>query len=283
MNPILEAGLRLGAYLLVALVLLAAYRLFLNYRPGGYHDLKQLHVGNTAAMWHRGGRYVGLLIAMCGSNLGESEGLSRDLALFAINGVITVAIFIVLVFMLDFAILWRIDNTQQVKDGNMAVAVVETFASLAMGFIVLGSFSGEGASFGTGILSALAFSVIGLATLAMLYWLYELVTRWSVEGELAGGNVAAGFEVGSFLLAMGVVLMFSIRGDFTGWVNDLVSYGVAALAGTVLVMVARVTVARWLLPDQSLLRHHAHHASMGVSVLLGFISVGLVTILGTSL
>lgn len=280
-DVVVESGLQSAAYVAAALLLLLVYAAVLNLFR--YRDADYLNTNNPAPIVQRGGRYLGLSIAMGGALVGMTSQFTESLGLFLIDGVLALAVFIALIYVLDFITLWRIDNTRLVLGGNVAIAIVEAAASVALGLIMAASFVGEGPGLVNGLISAVVFSALGLATIALVYWGYELLTRWNLEEEIQRDNRAAAIDVGGFILSMGLVLFFSIRGDFTGWFSDLTSYGIAAFIGIVLLMAVRGLIDLLLLREHSLLRDHAHHANMAVALLIGFISVGAGAVIGVSL
>jgi hypothetical protein len=93
--------------------------------------------------------------------------------------------------------------------------------------------------------------------------------------------VAAAIDAGSLLLSMGIVLWFSIAGDFQAWKQDLMAYFSTAVIAVCVMIVARLGVDFVLLrglPRGGNGKHHGHTpravltagASIGVSLMTGF-------------
>ena len=166
-------------------------------------------------------------------------------------------------FLNDFLMLGNINNDEEcIKvfpqpdgsevTGNTAVGMVEAGMYLATGFILNGSISGTGGTFFQGIASAVIFFIVGQLALLIFGFLYELITPFNVRNEIKNNNLAAGIGLGGILIALGIILMSSISGPFTGWANDLASFGIYAVFGIILLLIFRVVADRLLLPTTSI-------------------------------
>ncbi|MCP4722713.1 MAG: DUF350 domain-containing protein, partial [Desulfobacteraceae bacterium] len=65
-------------------------------------------------------------------------------------------------------------------------------------------------------------------------------------------NLAAGIALGGILVALGIILMGSISGPFTGWGNDLAGFGIYTVYGMVMLLVLRSVIDRIILPTTNL-------------------------------
>jgi len=63
---------------------------------------------------------------------------------------------------------------------------------------------------------------------------------YEVAGVKHGGNAAAGIALGGNLAAVGLALWGGIEGDFTGWNDNLLTFGIAAAACLVLMPIWRL-------------------------------------------
>ena len=271
-------------YLFVMLGLLVVFRL-VHDRLTAFDDRYELKRGNAAAGLNRGAMYFGATIAMCGPLLGGDRAYGSDLLQFALEGVLALAIFTLASFVLDKVMLPKINNQAEIGRGNMAIAVVEAAAYIGLGFVMFCSLAGGGApSFWRDQLSGVLFGVLGLATLVAIYMTfgvgYRIFKRCSVNDELARGNVAMAIEAGAVLLAMSLVLGFSIIGDFTGWANDIASYVIAAAAGVSAVAIAQLFT--WLLfaRGMTLRADGTHAANVASAAIRGGILLGLGLVAG---
>ncbi|MBU2631280.1 MAG: DUF350 domain-containing protein, partial [Proteobacteria bacterium] len=136
--------------------------------------------------------------------------------------------------------------------GNTAVGMVEAGMYLATGFILKGAISGTGGTFLQGIASAILFFILGQLALLIFGFLYELITPFNVRNQIKDNNLAAGIGLGGILIALGIILMASISGPFTGWANDIAGFGIYTVYGIVMLLVFRAVVDKILLPTTNI-------------------------------
>ena len=215
-------------------------------------EIAAFKADNIAGYINRFGAYTGLTVAVGLGPLllgGPDKSYWSGLSSFVASGLITIIVFIGFHHVLDKVVLRRVNNAGEIGKGNVAVALTEASAYLALGLVISGSFAGGGQSFGSGILSALLFTALGTAVLMLVYTVYTV--SWgrsgtNVDKKIGDGDKAAALDTGSILLAVAVTLFVSIAGDFTGWVSDLSSFGWAVLTSTTFVLVGRFIAGKLL-------------------------------------
>lgn len=269
-------------FVAVASVLWVIYKT-IHDRLTHYDDKAELSAGNTAAGLARAGAYLGVGIAASGSLIGSEEPFWFDLLMFLIDGLVAIGVFTVASFVLDAVILRKIRNADHIVAGNMAVAVLEASALVSLGIIMSAAFSGGGQNILAGLGSAVLYSFIGLATIALIYLafcgLYRLVHKCVVEKEIKQNNVGLASEAGGVLLGMSITLWFSISGDFTGWLNDFVSYAIAAGSSVLAVGVAWFLSGR-LLTGVPSVKDGTHLGNVAIGVIKMFALMGFGLIAG---
>ena len=230
-----------------------------DWRTKEFNDDVHIDDGNVAVGLRRGGLYLGIAIALSGAMGGSSSGFFLDVIQLLIDGLIITGFMFSSRFVNDFFMLGHINNDEECVKifqqpdgrevvGNTAVGMVEAGMYIATGFILNGSFSGSGGTFFQGIVSAVLFFVVGQITLLLFGLLYELITPFNVRNEIKNNNLAAGIGLGGILIALGIILMSSISGPFTGWANDLAGFGIYSFFGIVMLLIFRIVIDRLLLP-----------------------------------
>jgi uncharacterized membrane protein YjfL (UPF0719 family) len=234
-----------------------------DWRTKAFDDDAHIDNGNVAVGLRRSGLYLGIAIALSGAMGGSSEGFFLDLTQLLIDGLIITGFMFSTRFINDFIMLGNINNDEEcIKAfgqpdgseviGNTAVGMVEAGMYVATGFILNGAFSGTGGTFFQGIVSAIVFFILGQIALLLFGLLYELITPFNVRNEIRNNNLAAGIGLGGILMALGIILMSSISGPFTGWANDLASFGIYALFGIAMLLLFRAVIDRLLLPTTNI-------------------------------
>lgn len=234
-----------------------------DWRTKDFDDDVHIDNGNTAVGLRRGGLYLGIAIALSGAMTGASKGIWIDSIQLLVDGLIITGFMFSSRFINDFIMLGHVNNDAECikmfpqadgseKPGNTAVGMVEAAMFLATGFILRGAISGGGGSFFQGILSTIVFFIIGQFTLLALGLIYELITPFNVRNEIKANNPAAGIGLGGNIVALGIILMASVSGPFTGWRTDIAGFGIYAVFGIIMLMIFRVMIDKLLLPTTSI-------------------------------
>ena len=232
-------------------------------RTKEFDDDAHIDDGNVAVGLRRAGLYLGISIALSGAMGGSSSGFFLDVIQLLIDGLIITGFMFSSRFINDFIMLSNINNDEEcikvfqqpdgsTAVGNTAVGMVEAGMYIATGFILNGSLSGAGGTFFQGIASAILFFIMGQITLLIFGFLYELTTPFNVRNEIKNNNLAAGIGLGGLLMALGIILMSSVSGPFTGWTNDLAGFGIYAFFGIVILLISRLVIDRLLLPTTNI-------------------------------
>jgi len=234
-----------------------------DWRTKDFDDDTHIDDGNIAVGLRRAGLYLGIAIALSGAVGGSSNGFFLDLIQLLFDGFIITGLMFSSRFINDFIMLGNIKNDREcIREfhgpdgkktvGNTAVGMVEAGMYIATGFILNGAISGTGGTFFQGIASAIAFFILGQLTLLVFGFLYELITPFNARNEIKDNNLAAGIGLGGILMALGIILMSSISGPFTGWASDFAGFTIYAVFGIVMLLMARIVIDRLLLPTTNI-------------------------------
>lgn len=195
---------------------------------------------NTAVALRRVGLYLAIAFALAGATYSGGSAAAR-LKEFAIDAAVALLLLVTAGLINNHLMLKGIDNNAEIGRGNRAVGLVELGSYIATGLILWASFTGEGG----GILSAIVFTLLGQVALVAMFWIYEWLTPFNVVAQVNDNNAAAGLAVTGKLTALGVILAASIVGDFRGWTIDLISFGISAVIGIVLLLLLE-KISDWL-------------------------------------
>ncbi|MCP4270058.1 MAG: DUF350 domain-containing protein [Candidatus Brocadiaceae bacterium] len=195
------------------------------------------------------GYYFGLVFAIGGVVVGESEGMLSDLIDIFIYGPIAIILMNVSTFINDKVILYKFNNKKEIlKDHNSGTGVVELAIYLGTGMIIFGSISGEGG----GIITLLAFWAIGQLSFIIIGFVYNLITPYDVHDEIEKDNVAAGVCYAGAIIGISNIIRHSIGGDFHNWGESLLTFVCFFILGIVLLPLIRLYTDRVLLPGAKL-------------------------------
>lgn len=241
---------------------------------------------NLAVGLSVGGYYLGVLIVCIGplktppAETIQEPVLWRDLLVtggYVLLGIVLLNLARIIV---DKALLRRFSTTKEIiQDANAGTGAVEGGAYIASGLVVAAALSGRGG----GPHTTIAFVLLGMLAMVIYGHVYMAVCRYDVHDEIEKDNVAAGVALGLNLVAMGVILVGAIAGDFKSWAYDLTRFGAFWIVGTVLLLVLRFLVDFALLPgarmDKEIKEDRNVNAAWIEGAVLSGIAVLLVTIL----
>lgn len=166
-----------------------------------------------------------------------------------------------------------------VEDRNAGMGAVEMGAYIASGLVIAGALHGQGGGPDT----ALAIFFVGQVLLVVYGRLYRIVCRYDIHQQIESDNVAAGVAFGLNLVAMGVILMKAVGGEFKGWDTHLPQIGIYAGLGTAFLLLARVLVDYLLLPGVRIRDEIVDDRNMNAAWVEGVVLTGMAGLLITVL
>lgn len=195
------------------------------------------------------GYYLGLVFAIGGVIVGESNGIVEDLIDIFIYGPIALILMNLSTFINDKLILYRFNNKKEIfKDQNAGTGAVELAVYLATGMIVFGSISGEGG----GILTLLVFWIIGQLSLIITGFAYNFITPYCIHEQIEKDNVAVGISYAGAIVGVANIVSHSISGDFSNWRESAIMYAGYFVFGIILLPLIRLFTDKVLLPGEKL-------------------------------
>jgi len=219
------------------------------------------------------GYYLGIVIVFLGAvyqpfTLIVDEGLGfttdywqevLEVFLYSLAGIAVLNIARIVV---DKLVLYKFSTEKEIiEDQNAGAGAVEAGVYVAVSLVIAGSISGEGG----GPETSLAFAGLGLLTLVLYTLFYELSTSFNIHDEIERDNVAVGVALAGNLVAIGVVVLKAVFGDFVNWEEALASYFTFAVFGFVLLLVIRLVVDLLMFPRVKVANELAVDRNLGVA------------------
>ena len=245
-----------------------------------YAASEAIAAGNHAIALRRAGAQLGLAIGMLGVLSGEAGGdFLDDLALSAGYGALAAAFMLLSLQVTDRLLLPGVDNTKELRDGNLAVGVLEFGALLMTGIIAYASVKGDDG----GVWSSLIYFAAGQASMVLLILAYEKLTpRIDLVNRIQQGELACGIYLAAKAIAYGLILQSAIvssgGGDF---LDNAQQFLFVALAGVVMLavfefladklVVTGATVAELLDENRVAASLQLASVKIGVALVLGLV------------
>ncbi len=209
----IEQYLYYSLYAVLYLFLAIIMKYILNFRTGHLYTAdKEIAEGNMAVGLRRSGAQLGLAIAMLGVMSGTStSNLWSDIISTASYGLLAVGFMLMSLLITDKAILPGVDNSDELKKGNMAVGMVEFGTLIMTGMLAYASIRGDEG----GLLSSLIYFVAGQLTIILLVIAYEKILARKINPVrcVMESNLSAGIYLSGKIIAYGFILQSAIIGN----------------------------------------------------------------------
>lgn len=268
-------------YALIYLVLATVMKYILNIRSAEHYAADdQIAGGNMAVGLRRSGAQLGLAIAMIGVLSGSSNHtLISDLLNTFIYGLVAMGFMIVSLFVTDKLLLPSVNNTKEIKQGNIAIGLVE-FGTLVMtGILAYASIKGDEG----GIVSSVIYFVAGQVMLILLVLFYEKVLARKINPVacVLKNNFSAGVYLSGKIIAYGLILQSAIigNGNAASPADAAIEFILAAFAGMImlyifellidLLIITSTKVSDIIIKDQKVAAVQLSLAKVGMALILG--------------
>ncbi len=271
MNPIFTSLI----YLIVSCSMLI-FSKWLFMRFAKYDMYEEIKKGNVTGIIP----YLGFLLGVCAIQIGAFVGPSNTLFRYEILSYIMYSLMgsglmIFSGYVVEKAILHKFNNVDEiVRDRNIGTAAVHFGMYLASGLIISACVTGEtivahGRCYG--VISTLVYYVMGMIFLILFAKLYDMLTPYSLLGEIEADNVAVGVAFGGNLIAIGLILMRATIGDIGTWQQGLILYFIDLSAIILLLPSVRFLLDRLIVKEINITKEIKNNnvaAGLGEAVVL---------------
>jgi uncharacterized membrane protein YjfL (UPF0719 family) len=242
---------------------------------------------NVALALSISGYYLGVIIVFLGAvfqpdagPVGDNLGFTSDYWQEVLNVLIYSAVGIVILnvarIVVDRVVLYQFSTEKEIiEDRNAGTGAVEFGVYVAVSLVIAGSISGEGG----GPEHSLVFLALGLATLILYTLFYELTTPYKIHDEIERNNASVGVALGGNLIAIGIISLKAIAGDFVGWSEALAGFITFALLGFILLLVVRRLTDFVLFPRVKISNELAVDQNLGVGLIMAAVVISVSAIL----
>ena len=195
------------------------------------------------------GYFIGLVLAIAGALIGESEGLIPDLINIGIYGGLAILLLNLSVIVNDKLLFPRFSVYREItEDRNVGTGAIEGANSIATGLIILGAVSGEGG----GVLTAIVFWLVGQLLLLLTAFVYRALVPYDVHDQIERDNVAVGLGFAGALISIANLIRYGLMTNFYSWTQSLTDVGVDVAIGLLFLPIVRWLTDKILLPGRKL-------------------------------
>ncbi len=234
------------------------------------------HKDNAALAISLTGYLAGTTIIFVSVVSGPHVGLWEDLLAvgsYSLGGVLCLNLARIIN---DRLILSKFSNIEQIiKFRNNSAGLVQGGTYVASGLVIGGAVHGEGG----GPELALIFFLLGQAVLVIFSLLYVKFISYSVHEEIEKNNLAAAFGFTGGIIAIGIIVMKAVSGNFIGWVDSLKLLAFDLSLVLILLIVVRFFFDKLIIPKADLNHEIAKDQNIGAGLLEFFASVSFALVL----
>ncbi|KZN32516.1 hypothetical protein N474_17830 [Pseudoalteromonas luteoviolacea CPMOR-2] len=230
---------------------------------------------NAALATSVAGYIVAVAIIFCAVLVGPSNGLINDLIAVAGYSLAGMVMLLVSRVINDKLILHAFCNKAQlIEKQNISTGVVQASSYIASALLIGAALHGEG-----GWMSALVFYVLGQITLVLFARIYDLLTSYNLMAELESGNKAVAATFSATLIALGMVLLHALIGEFESWHASVTLFFQDAVIGFVVLPLARLFIDKVIFPTVCIDKAVGEEHNMSVALVEGGVALSVASVI----
>jgi uncharacterized membrane protein YjfL (UPF0719 family) len=181
-------------------------------------------------------------------------------------------------WLMDRLLVNGVRNAHEITESrNLAAGALECGAYVAAGVILAGAIRQPGGTPWT----AAALFLLGQCALIAMGRVYQS-QRWSgydVAAEIRSGNFAAGIAFALTLVALSLLMLKAISGEFTSWATSLSFFAFDAVTGMLLLMFLRWLTDAALLPGARITEEIVRDRNVNAGLIEGVLAAGIAAII----
>ena len=165
----------------------------------------------------------GFAIALTGAFPSESDSFADAAISMSYSGVLAILLMRASLWINHELILTKFSiDREMIGDKNVGAGVAVAGSSLGTGFVLAGALTGESSGYLTAIRDIFVYWAVGQALFVVGSQAFFKIAGYDVQKTLEhDNNAAAGFNLGGFLIALGILLGGSLRDASGGLMGEL--------------------------------------------------------------
>ena len=273
---ILDDFLRTSAFVVMYLILFLLAKWMKDFFTPYSINEELTKKDNLAISLTMCGYYLGTVAIFAGAILGPSQGFINDLILVGGYSVLGLIFLNISRIFNDRIILRKFCNIEQLtKEHNVAVGAVQFGTYFATGLIAAGSINGTGG----GVLTAVIFFIFGQISLFIFSLIYNLITPYCIHDELEKKNVAAGAALGGTLVALGIIVLNGVSGNFIGWKENIINLITINVMAFIFLPIVRFIMDKLVIAGDDLGREIVEDRNLGAGLLEAIVAISFAIVL----
>jgi len=179
-------------------------------------------------------------------------------------------------WLMDRFLIIGIRNDREITERrNLAAGALECGAYIAAGVVLAGAIRQPGGT----LWNATALFLLGQCVLILMGHVYQRWIGYDVAAAIRSSNLAGGLAFAMTLVALAILMLKAISGEFISWVANLSFFAVDAIAGLILLMFLRWITDLALLPHSRPADEIVRDRNVNVGLIEGTLAIGIATII----
>lgn len=230
---------------------------------------------NFAISLTMSGYYIAVALIYAGQVAGYGVSFQTDIINVASYSLLGVLVLNLCRWVNDKFILKTFCNIEKLtKEQDIGVGVVQFAVYVATGFIASGALGGEGS-----IWTFFAFFILGQLCLIIFSLLYNLIAPFNLYEQLEQKNIAAAIAFAGTIIALGLIIMNGVSGDFVAWTSDLTSFAITVFIAFVCLPLFLWLTDRLIIPGKSIRKEIVEDKSLAAGLLEATFAVSFALVL----
>jgi uncharacterized membrane protein YjfL (UPF0719 family) len=172
----------------------------------------------------------------------------------------------------DRLLVSHVRNDREITEHrNMAAGALECGAYIAAATVLAGAIRQPGGT----IWTALGIFLLAQFAFILMGRLYQRWIGYDLVAEIRSGNLAAGVGFSMTLVALSLLMLKAIGGEFTTWTASLSFFAFDAVAGLILLLFLRWLAAAALLPGSRMVQEIVRDRNVNAGLIEGVFAVGI--------
>ncbi len=172
----------------------------------------------------------------------------------------------------DRLLVSHVRNDREITEHrNTAAGALECGAYIAAATVLAGAIRQPGGT----IWTALGIFLLAQFAFVLIGRLYQRWIGYDVVAEIRSGNLAAGVGFSMTLVALSLLMLKAIGGEFTTWTASLSFFVFDAVAGLILLLFLRWLAGAALLPGSRMVQEIVRDRNVNAGLIEGVFAVGI--------
>lgn len=274
-------------YLFVALILLSVSRLTRDALTPYKINEELTEADNPALGLSLTGYYLAVIIVFIGVAYDPNNELYfydaplatflYDLGLTTLYAILGIIFLNIAHYLTDRTVLHKFQTHKEViEDRNAGTGAVEFANYVATGLIVAGALNGDsGGAWWFGVVTGTAFFVMAQIVLALFGIFYQLVTSYDIHAVIEQDNVPAGVALGGNMIAIAIIILKTISGDFTTWEGMILDLVIWSIAGFILLLALRWLIDLFFVPNATITEEIVNDRNINAAYMEGGLVIAM--------